>query len=363
MRAMEVGLPSPRRDACLDYQVHPKSPFGGRLRSRHFLRASCAAFHWAVALIAFSVPAFAVDGIVLNGTTKKPQPGVAINLVQPTAKGMQQLGKTTSGADGKFVIDKEIPPGPGLLQATYQGATYNQILTPVSPKSGVELTVYEATNKAGSVRATEHMILLEPDATAMRVTEMFIMKNDTSLTFNDPVKGSVQYYLPPTAKDAKAVITAPGGMPITRPAVKTAKAGIYKVDYPVKPGETRIDINYTTPAAEKFAGKVVPSDSATHIVTPPTVTITGDGIEPVGQEPQTQAHLYNVTGLDYNVLVEGFGSMRGPAEGAQQEEEDTGAPKVEVAAARIYTRVGWVLGLAFAILALGGAMLYRRGAA
>jgi hypothetical protein len=226
----------------------------------------------------------------------------------------------------------------------------------------VELTVYEATSKAGSVKASEHMILLEPDASAIRVTEMFIMKNDTSMTFNDPVKGSVQYYLPPTAKDAKAVITAPGGMPITRPALKTAQAGIYKVDYPVKPGETRIDINYTTPAAAKFAGKIVPSGSATHIVTPAAVTITGDGIEPVGQEPQTQAHLYNLTGLDYNVLVEGFGSMRVPAEG-DQPEEDTGAPKVEVAAARIYTRLPWVLGLAFTILALGGAMLYRRGAA
>ncbi|MEQ1886031.1 MAG: hypothetical protein ABL967_13285 [Bryobacteraceae bacterium] len=310
-------------------------------------------------LLALAVQAWAVDGIVLNGTTKQPQPGVDINLVQPSEKGMVPLGKAKSGPDGKFVINAEIPPGPGLLQATFQGATYNQILTPVSPRSGVEVMVYDSTNKAGTAKANEHMILLEPDDTAIRVTEMFILKNDTSLTFNDPQKGSVQYYLPKDAKDAKASITAPGGMPINRPPVKTGQTNIFKVDYPIKPGETRIDITYTTPPAEKFAGKVVPSDSATHLVTPSTVTITGNGIEPVGQEPQTQAHLYNLSGLEFDVLIQGKGSMRGPAEG--QPEEDTGAPKVEVAPARIYTRVWWVLGLAFAILGLGGAMLFRRG--
>ena len=81
----------------------------------------------------FAAQAFAVDGTVMNGTTKQPQPGVEINLVQPSEKGMVPLGKTKSGPDGKFVINAEIPPGPGLLQATFQGATYNQILTPVSP--------------------------------------------------------------------------------------------------------------------------------------------------------------------------------------------------------------------------------------
>ncbi|MEQ1948448.1 MAG: hypothetical protein ABL995_14750 [Bryobacteraceae bacterium] len=313
----------------------------------------------SAALLALAVQAFAVDGIVLNGTTKQPQPGVDLNLVQPSEKGMVPLGKAKSGPDGKFVINAEIPPGPGLLQATYQGATYNQILTPVSPKTGVEVMVYDSTNKVGTAKASEHMILLEPDETALRVTEMFILKNDTSLTFNDPQKGSVQYYLPKDAKDAKASITAPGGMPITRPPAKTGQADVYKVDYPVKPGETRFDITYTVPPAQKFAGKVLPSDSATHMVTPSTVTITGNGIEPVGQEPQTKAHLYNLSGLDYNVLIEGTGSMRGPAEG--QPEEDNGSPKVEVAPARIYSRVWWVLGLAFAILALGGTMLFRRG--
>ncbi len=99
-------------------------------------------------------------------------------------------------------------------------------------------------------------------------------------------------------------------MPITRPPLKTATADIYKVDYPTKPGETRMDVTYTIPATDKFAGKVVASDAATHLVTPPAVTVTGDGIEPAGREPQTQANIYNLTGLDYNLLIDGIGSLR-----------------------------------------------------
>ncbi len=31
------------------------------------------------------------------------------------------------------------------------------------------------------------------------------------------------------------------------------------------------------------------------LVTPASVTLTGDGIDDLGQEPQTQAHIYNLT--------------------------------------------------------------------
>jgi hypothetical protein len=316
-------------------------------------------------LIAFSLPLLAVDGVVVNVTTGKPQAGVAINLVQPSQNGMVQLGNTTTDSQGQFKIDKQIPPGPGLLQAIYQDTTYNQIITPGMATTGVQLKVYDATKKAGVARTVEHLILMEPGADRLRISETFVLGNDSDLTFNDPAKGSIQFYLPPaTAGNAQVVVTAPGGMPIPRPALKTPVAGIYKVDYPVKPGETRMDVNYTIPATAKFSGKVVASDAATHLVTPGTVTLTGDGIELAGQEPTTRANIYNLTGLDYNLLIEGIGSLRNDdSAGASAQSDDGGSPQVEIKKPRIYAQLPWVLSLAFAILALGGTMLYRRGAA
>jgi hypothetical protein len=318
------------------------------------------------AVMFFALPLLAVDGVVLNGTLMRPQPGVEITLVQPSQQGMKQLGKTVSDAQGKFTIDVTIPPGPGLLQSTYQSATYNQIITPGMPTSGVEVMVYESTTKAGTAKATQHLIVMEPSADQTKISELFIMDNKTAMTYHDADKGSAQFYLPAgAAENARAVITAPGGMPVPRPATLTSKAGIYKVDYPLKPGETRIEVTYTVPSAQKFSGKIVPSEAPTRLVTPSTVTVTGDGIETLGQEPQTQAHLYNVSALDYNLLIDGIGSLNlgAPSGNGEAEADDNGAPKIEVASARIYSRLGWVLGLAFGILALGGVALYRRGEA
>jgi hypothetical protein len=318
-------------------------------------------------LLAFSLPLLAIDGVAVNVTTGKPQAGVAINLVQPSQNGMVQLGNTTTDSQGQFKIDKQIPPGPGLIQATYQDTTYNQIITPGMAITGIQVKVYDATKKAGVAKTLEHLILLEPGVDNLRISETFVLGNQTNLTFNDPAKGSIQFYLPPaTGGKAQVVITAPGGMPITRPPVKTSTAGVYKIDYPVKPGDTRMDVTYTLPAADKFAGKVMASETATHLVTPPAVTITGDGIEPAGREPQTQANIYNLTGLDYNLLIEGIGSLRGEdsaASSGQAQGDDSGSPQVEVKKPRLYAQLAWVLGLAFGILALGGTMLYRRGAA
>ena len=170
-----------------------------------------------------ALPALALDGIVLNGTTRRPQSGVEITLVQPGANGMQQLGMATSGADGKFKIDAIIPPGPGLVQATYSGVTYNKIITPGMPTNGVEVQVFDSAKTANIAKAAEHLMLIEPTADQIKISETFVFLNETTTTFNDPARGSARFFIPAASMDnARVVINGPGGMPITRPAIKTS---------------------------------------------------------------------------------------------------------------------------------------------
>jgi len=310
----------------------------------------------------------AVDGVVVNGTSGQPQSGVVVTLLQPGAQGMQTLGSVKSDAQGQFKFDKEVPPGPVLVQGLYQGATYNMMLTPGTPTTGVRLNVYDSTSKPGTAKGEQHMILIEPSADALAIGETFLFQNATTTTFQDPKKGSFEFYLPASTNGkVQVTVSAPGGMPIQRPAERTGQPGVYKVSYPLKPGETRFDLEYSVPAATKYSAKLVPMDGPTRLVTAPTVTLTGDGIEPMGQEPRTKANIYNVTGLEYSVLIDGVGSLRAAAGDASADgsapKEDTGQPGVEEAQARVYTRLPWVLGLTFGILALGGLLLYRRGAA
>jgi len=304
----------------------------------------------------------AVDGTVVNATTGKPQPAVIVTLVQPGSQGMQTIATVKSDAAGKFTIDKEFPPGPALLQAIYQGVLYTLVLPPGGPTAGVHVKVYDSTAKAGIAKVSQHMILIEPSANSLDISETFLIENETTTTYQDPAKGSIQFYLPAAAEGKVSVtINAPGGMPIQRSAEKTKEKDVYKIQYPVKPGESRFDVSYSLPPSATFGSKILHGEGVTRLVTPSSVTLQGEGIQDLGQEPQTKAHIYGVGDADFTLTITGTGSLRN-ADAAPAADEDTGSPQLEEKAARVYTKIYWVLGLAFAILGLGGVLLYRKSA-
>ncbi len=303
----------------------------------------------------------AVDGTVMNATTGKAQPSVIVTLVQPGAQGMQTLATVKSDAAGKFAIDKDIPPGPALLQAIYQGVLYTLVLPPGAPTTGVHVKIYDTTAKAGVAKVSQHMILVEPSAKSLDISETFLIENESTTTFLDPVNGSIQFYLPEAADGKVAVtINSPGGMPIQRSAEKTKEKNVYKIAYPVKPGENRFDVSYSLPPTNTFTSKVLHGDGVTRLVTPSGVTL--EGVQSLGQEPQTRAHIYSAGDAEYTVQITGTGSLRSQ-EAAPADDEDSGAPQLEEKSARVYTKMYWVLGLAFAILGLGGVLLYRKSEA
>lgn len=321
-----------------------------------------------LALVLIAAPMFAaVDGTVLNQTTGKPQPNVIVSLVQPGQGGMQTLGSVRTDAQGKFKVDKNAQ-GPVLIQAMFAGVQYNQMLTPGSPMSGVEVHVFDATDKPGTVQVNQHMFLLQPNDQGIAVSETLLVRNDTQTTYSNPGKGDLDFYLPPTA-DGKVQVTvsAPGGMPVQREAEKTAAKDVYKVNYPIKPGETRFDLAYAivqSGNARTFASKVLNKEGATRLVVPNGVQIEGDGLKAIGQEPTTQANIYDVSGDSFSVKLQGSGSIASSggaadASGGSGSAEDNGEPQVTEARPFIYSNMYLILGLSFAILGLGFVLLYR----
>ncbi len=304
----------------------------------------------------------AIEGTVVNGTTGKPQPSVTVSLVQPGANGMQTLATSTSDANGKFSIDHDVPPPPALLQADYKGVTYTQVQPPGQPTTGIQFQIYESAAKVPEGMQMAHLIMIEPSASALEISETFLIRNDSNTTFEDSSKGTAQFYPPKAAGDTvKVSVTPPTQMTISRTAEKAGKSGSFKIDYPARPGETRFDMHYTLPASDTFTGKVIDGGRPTTVVTPISVHLTGDGIKEVGVEDQVQARLYEVTAPTFKVKIEGTGSIREQQSNASQ--EDTGQPQTKEILARVYDRLYWVLGLTFGILALGGTLLYRKGAA
>jgi len=194
----------------------------------------------------------------------------------------------------------------------------------------------------------------------LNVSEGILYQGDPKHTYSDPVNGSFRFYLPPEAKGQVSVtINTSGGMPIQRPAEKTKQPNIYKIDYPIKPGETRFDLNYLLPAASPmvYSTKILQSEGASDLVVPSGVKVTGDDVELAGTEPKTQASIYRIKNASFKVEVQGTGSLQS-AEAASQG-DDSGQPQIQEVKPRIYERLYWILGMAFAILALGSILLYR----
>jgi hypothetical protein len=305
----------------------------------------------------------AVDGVVTNQTTGKPQPGATVTLYMLDQNGMNALESVKSRADGAFSIDRTAR-GPHLVQVAWDGVTYNHMLPPGRPTTGLAVQVWNASkSRPPGVGVETHMILLEPDGTTLNVSESFIWRNSGKLSYNDPDGGTLRFQLPPGAGGkVRVMCTAPQGMPIERAAMKKG-ADVYGVDFPIKPGETRIDLTYSMPAAQgaRFQTKALHGGGPMRIVAPQGVTLKGEGIEALGQEPTTQATIYEAKSATVDVLVEGTGGLRAAA-GESGGEEEEGGPGIQQIRPRVYDRLIPVLALSGVILGLTLALAYRRRA-
>ena len=311
----------------------------------------------------------AVEGVITNQTTGKPQAGASVTLIELGA-GMKNLGTVKSGADGKFTFPTDLAPAaPHLLQAQHQGVNYNRMLQPGTPGTGLAMEVYDTSATPRDAQVSQDMFLLEPTGTEMAVSERIIFTNSGKYTYDDP-SGTVKFYVPEGVTGPIQVrIQAPQGMPITRPAEKGKEPNTYVIKYAMKPGETNIDIAYVLPASQneaKFAGKILHGGGPVRFVVPSTVKLDGP-FEDSGAIPGTGATAYTLKAAsEFALTVTGTGSLRaaapqggGGGEGGGGGGSDEGQ---EIVARKplIYDKLSWILPLSFAMLAVGFALLYRR---
>ncbi len=311
--------------------------------------------HAALLLMLAAGALAAIDGTVVNRTTGKPQPGATITLFK-IAQGMEPLETVKSDSSGSFRIAKDAQ-GPRLIQTEFDGVNYNQMLPPGAATSGLTLDVFNASRSADEAKVTQHYLIFQPSESQMSVNEGFIFQNTGKLTYNDPAAGTLKFYLPAAAQGKVTVqATAPQGMPIERSASRAAQTGVYKVDFPIKPGETRFDITYQVPytAPATFAGKVLYPGTVTSLVAPQGVEIKGDGLALRGQEPRSHANVYEVKTASFQVSISG--ALAASSEG---DSGSSGENSIQEVLPRANEHLLWLVALAFAILGLGFTLLYR----
>ena len=318
---------------------------------------------WFFALAAMSAPAWAaISGVVVNGTTGQPQPNTPVILMRMGASGPEAAGNGKTDAQGKFSLDAATSnQGPTLVRAIVDGVTYTKIIPPGTPSEGLTVEVYNATKDKSSAKVSKHILFFVPSNDSLDVKEAYLFSNDGKTSWNDPGDGTLHFYLPPSTNGKVRIdATAPGGMPLQEAPIKTNKPDVYKVNFPVRPGETRFDLSYSTPYKEgdSFEGKVTTDDENTYLIVPKGVTLAGDNLTDMGTEPSTEAHIFGLKGAAFKISLSGTAQPSAGGGNGESGNPD-GSPQIQEMMPRLYTQVGPILGLAFGILALGFILLYR----
>lgn len=295
-----------------------------------------------------------VQGTVVNGTTGGPAAGTTLTL-SSFLGGMRPVEETVSGPDGRFEFSKKLPPVPsqqpfaGAIRAEFDGIGYTEILRAESLGADVRITVY-AASAADLPAPSVRVMILEPDAGQLRVHDGYQFVNSSSppVTYSSEA-GTLLFHLPPAAGGQVDVSgMGPARMPLQSTALPAGEPGLYRVDFPLKPGENRIDVSYTVPyeSGTEFPVRSAYPGSMTRVGAPEGVEVSGPDITSLGQEPTTKASIYVLPDTPEVLLtVTGSGQMASPSA--------TGQSEIHIAAAPIASELPWLAALSVLILGLG----------
>ena len=330
------------------------------MRATEFRRPVVASLAVMACLFGFVAPqALGVGGVVLNGTTGRPQAGVMLTL-SSFRGGMTPVEETQSEADGRFEFTKELPavasgqPFLGAIRAEHEGVGYTEILRGDTTHDDLRVTVYSAAD-SDLPAPWNRVVIVEPGTQEMVVRESFQFVNDATppVTFSS-ADGTLQFYLPGEAGGNVEVSgTGPAGMPLRSTALPTGIPDLHRVDFPLKPGESRIDLQYSMPYEDgvDLVVRTAYQGLESRVAAPLGVTVEGVGIRDLGQEPTTQASIWAIPpDPSVTLSITGVGQLSPSAGGA---ENSGSSGDFRIAPAPIAEELVWIVGLAIGIFAVG----------
>lgn len=335
-----------------------------------------------------------VTGTVTNGTNGKPVAGVQMILIQLQG-GMQPVDNTKTDADGRYRFTNPGLGGqmPMLIRAVYRDVFYHEAVAP--GKTIADVTVYEPTNKPGSVSVATHVVILQPSGSELLVGEEFSIENKTQPPMTYYVdSGSFLFQLPEGATLNEVAAAGASGMPVVQSTLERGK-NLRAIAYAFRPGENLVRISYKIPYPNNQTKlRVVSPYLAARVViaTPPTVQVAGDGLAAAAPEQGFSIFTRDSVAANapLNVIVSGTapappqhgasadgsggaagtgGEVGPPADNSQNPSvnsrlEQSGAEAATSAATTMPARLDslkWILVVGFAALfSLGFIFLWRR---
>lgn len=222
--------------------------------------------HILLAIAISSAAALAADatGTVTNGTTGKPAAGVEVTLLKLT-NGMEEAGTVKTDAQGRFTLKNDEPQGPHVLRVIYQGVNYMQPLPPGS--SSGDITIYESSkSRFSGINVVAHVIRFQAESGQLQVAELFALQNNATPARTWQADKTFEFVLPAGAQIQGTNASGPGGMPIRTDTPSTGQKDHYAFAFPIRPGESKLQIEYTLPYSGQLGFDPKTLDQTQHIV-------------------------------------------------------------------------------------------------
>jgi hypothetical protein len=327
----------------------------------------------AIVLAPFAIAqAGTVRGTVRNGTTGNPAPGIELVLVQLQG-GMQEVANSKSDAQGQFSFDN---PGlgaqPMLVRATYRGVNFNSAVPPGT--STVQVEIYEPSKDPKTIAISSHILIFQPSASTLVVGEEYQVENNSQppqAYFR--TDGNFDFALPENGALQQVAASGPSGMPVVQLPMDK-KNNRYSIAYAFRPGQSTVRYSYELPYPGNVATVKIPtvySGARLLVVAPPTVQISGDGLNPGGQEQGMNIYVRDSVPAGTLVAVNISGTAPPPTDanagaeqGLQGRDAQQGGEAAGVSIQQVPGRLDvlkWPLIVGFVCLfALGAILLARK---
>ncbi len=239
----------------------------------------------ALLLLPSIADAGTLKGLAKNGTTGKPAAGIEVILIQLQG-GMQPVANTKTDAQGHFTFDNPgIGTAPMLVRAVYNGINFHQ---PVPPnKTDVEVEVFEPSKDPKTINIPSRVVFFQPNGATLIVGEEYSVENNsTPPQAYFRADGNFEFALPPQGKLQQVAASGPAGMPVVQAPIDK-KGNHYAIAYAFRPGASTVRYSYEVPYPNNSTTVTVPISYLTGrllVVAPPTMQITGDGLQLGGQD-------------------------------------------------------------------------------
>src|SRR6266853_5372665 len=177
---------------------------------------------------------------------------------------MEIAANTKADSNGKFSFKLTGGAGPPLLRADHQGVTYHQITPP--GVSSVEVNVYDVATKVSGLTVTADVIRFQAVNGSMQGVRLFVVNNQSSPAKTQMNDHNFEFYVPPGAKVEQVQARAPNGQPIRAEVVPHAERNRYAINFPLRPGETQFQLEFTLPYSGEIKIDPKPLYPAEHLV-------------------------------------------------------------------------------------------------